>query len=72
MLSIKNSIILQIVICSIHVVPAIIYIMSGVPFRSGSFDMGISCTPIFLSETVVCKFTNSRFQQVMWDFGVKC
>ena len=41
------------VICSIHVVSAPIYIISEIPFWSDNFDMGISYTPIFLSESVV-------------------
>ena len=67
MLSIKNSIILTNVICSIHVVSATIYIMSEIPFFSCNFDIG---TPIFLSESFVYKITNSRFQMIMWDWGV--
>ena len=41
------------VICSIHVVSVPIYIMSEIPFCSYNFDMGISYTLIFLSESVV-------------------
>ena len=43
------------VICSIHVVSATIYIMSEIPFWSCNFDMGISYTPICLSESIVYK-----------------
>ena len=50
------------VICSIHIVSAVIYIMSEIPFCSCNFDMGISYTPIFLSESIVYKITDSRFQ----------
>ena len=49
-------------ICSKDVVSATIYIMSKIPFCSCKFDMGISYTPIFRSESVVYKITNSRFQ----------
>ena len=28
--------------------------------------MGISYTPIFLSESIVYKITDSRFQKIMW------
>ena len=41
------------VICSIPIVSAVIYIMSETPFCSCNFDMGISYTPIFLSERFV-------------------
>ena len=40
-------------ICSIHVVSAPIYIVSEIPFCSYNFDMGISYTPISLSESAV-------------------
>ena len=50
------------VFCSIHVVSTAIYIMSEIPFCSCNFDMGISYTPIFLSESIVYKITDSRFQ----------
>ena len=61
------------VISSIHVVTAAIYIMSEIPFCSCNFDMGIPYTPIFLSESVVHKVTNSRFQQISIDHvGLRC
>ena len=39
-----------------------IYIMSEIPFCSCNFDMGISYTSIFLSESIMYKITDSRFQ----------
>ena len=47
------------VVCSIHVVTTTIYIMSEIPLCSCKFDMGISYTPIFLSESIVYKITDS-------------
>ena len=65
MLSIKNSIILQMlsaVYIHIHAVSASIYIMSEIPYFSCNFDMGISYIPIFLSESIMYKITDFRFQ----------
>ena len=58
--------------CSIDFVPATIYILIEIPFWSCNLDMSISYTPIFLFQRVVRKFTYSRFQQLMWGWGVKC
>ena len=41
---------------------AAIYIMSEIPFCPCHFDMGISYTPIFFSESTMYKITGSRFQ----------
>ena len=52
------------VIWSIHVVSATIYIVIEIPFCSCNFDMGISYTLIFFSESIVYSITNSNS---MWD-----
>ena len=53
--------IIAFIFAKINVVSAAIYIMSEMPFSSCNFDMRISHTRIFLSESVVYKITNYRF-----------
>ena len=55
------------VICSIHSISAVIYIMSEISFCSCNFDMGIPYTSIFFSESIMYKIIDCRFQYIMWD-----
>ena len=45
-----------------HAVSTAIYIMSETPFCFCNFEMGISYTSIFLSESITYKITDYRFQ----------